>query len=36
MLFSDPHVYVEGVAAQAAAGPGGAPGYLLSISASLR
>jgi hypothetical protein len=35
-LFSDPHVYVEGVAAQAAGGPGGAPGYLLSISASLR
>jgi hypothetical protein len=36
VLFSDPHVYVEGVAAQAAAGPDGAPGYLLSISASLR
>jgi LmeA-like phospholipid-binding len=36
MLFSDPHVYVEGVAAQAAGGPGGAPGYLLSVGASLR
>ena len=35
-LFSDPHVYVEGVGAQAADGPGRAPGYLLSISASLR
>jgi hypothetical protein len=35
-LFSDPHVYVEGVGARAAGGPGGAPGYLLSISASLR
>lgn len=35
-LFSDPHVYIEGVGARAVSGPGGAPGYLLSISASLR
>jgi hypothetical protein len=35
-LFGDPHVYVEGVGARAASGPDGAPGYLLSISASLR
>lgn len=35
-LFSDQHVYVEGVAARAAKGPGGTPSYLLSMSASLR
>ncbi len=33
-LFSDPHVYVEGVAASAAAG--GRPGYRLRMTASLR
>jgi hypothetical protein len=32
-LFSDSHVYVEGIGASAASG---APGYLLSIGASLR
>jgi hypothetical protein len=36
MLFSDQHVYVEGIGARNARGAGGAPSYLLSISASLR
>lgn len=35
-LFADPHVYVEGVEAKATTGPAGAPGYRLTISASLR
>jgi hypothetical protein len=34
-LFSDPHVYVEGVGAHAVSGPRGASAYLLSMSASL-
>jgi hypothetical protein len=35
-LFSDPHVYVEGVGASNVSGPDGAPSYRLSMSASLR
>jgi hypothetical protein len=36
-LFSDPHVYVEGVGARAVDdGSGGTSGYVLSIGASLR
>jgi hypothetical protein len=35
-LFSDPRVYVTGVSAAAAAGTGGAPGYVLGITAQLR
>ena len=34
-LFSDPHVYVEGVGASRAASPGGVPGYQLSMRARL-
>jgi LmeA-like phospholipid-binding len=35
-LFSDPHVYVEGVGASAVGGAGGALSYRLSMMASLR
>jgi len=35
-LFSDPHVYVEGVGASAVTGPAGAPGYRLTMIARLR
>ena len=35
-LFSDPHVYVEGVGARAIGGAGAQAGYELSIDASLR
>jgi len=34
-LFSDPHVYVGGVAASRATSPAGAPGYRLSMRARL-
>jgi hypothetical protein len=35
-LFSDPHIYVEGVGASATIGRGGIPGYRLTISARAR
>jgi hypothetical protein len=35
-LFSDPRVYVTGVSASRATGPGGVAGYLLGIEARLR
>ncbi len=35
-LFSDPRVYVTGVSASRATGPGGVAGYLLGIEATLR
>jgi hypothetical protein len=35
-LFSDPRVYVTGVSASRATGPGGVAGYLLGIDATLR
>jgi hypothetical protein len=35
-LFADPHIYVEGVGASETAGPGGEPGYRLTISARAR
>jgi hypothetical protein len=35
-LFADPHVYVEAVGASEAAGPGGEPGYRLTLSARAR
>jgi hypothetical protein len=35
-LFSDPRVYVTGVSASRATGPGGVAGYLLGMSATLR
>jgi hypothetical protein len=35
-LFSEPHVYVEGVGAIAASGPSGPASYRLTITASLR
>jgi len=35
-LFSDPRVYVTGVSAARAAGPGGEAGYVLAMSATLR
>jgi hypothetical protein len=35
-LFSDPRVRVTGVSAARAAGPGGAPGYELGMTATLR
>lgn len=35
-LFADPHVYVTGVSASRATGPGGVAGYLLGIEATLR
>jgi hypothetical protein len=35
-LFSDPHIYVEGVGASETIGRGGEPGYRLTISARAR
>jgi hypothetical protein len=35
-LFSDPRVYVTGVSASRATGPGGVAGYLLGMTATLR
>jgi len=35
-LFADPHIYVEGVGASETVGPGGQPGYRLTMSARAR